>query len=515
MNGAESLVRTLVDSGVEVCFTNPGTSEMHFVAALDRVQGMRCVLGLFEGVVTGAADGYARMAERPASTLLHLGPGLGNGLANLHNARKAMTPVVNVVGDHATYHLAHDAPLTADIEGIARPVSGWVRTSPDAHSVARDGAEAVAAAWRHPGQVATLILPADTAWDASDGPAAPRPREAPSTVADETVAEIAALLRRGEPTVIYMTGHVLRERALEVAGRIANASGARLMGQVANARLERGAGRVAVTRLPYPIDKALAMLEGTLHVVLVGTDAPVAFFAYPDRPSVLAPEGCEIHRLSAADEDGVDALERLADALGARAAAPTLQSLDTPALPDSERLDIDSICRVIGALIPENAIVTDEAISTGRDLHRFTVGSQPHDWLQICGGSIGIGLPLATGAAVACPDRKVVALQADGSAMYTLQALWTQAREGLDVTTLLFANRAYECLKAELANVGAHNPGRKALDMLALDRPDLDWQSLARGMGVEAARATTTSELVREFRRGLASPGPFLVEVVF
>ena len=514
MNGAESLVRTLVNAGVEVCFTNPGTSEMHFVAALDRVPGMRCVLGLFEGVVTGAADGYGRMKDKPASTLLHLGPGLGNGLANLHNARKAQTPVVNIVGDHATYHVQHDAPLTADVEGIAWPVSAWVRTSRDARSVAGDGAEAVAAARTRPGQVATLILPANTAWEESDGPATMVPAPEAPRVAEERVKSVAAVLRSVEPTVILMTGHALRAHGLEVGGAIAAATGARLIGQMSNARLARGAGRVSIERVPYPVDEAIAMLEGVKNIVLVGAKAPVAFFAYPDKPSLLWPEDCAVHTLAEAHEDTVHALEWLADELGARLSGAALQSLERSPLPADGPLDIDAIACAVGALLPEDAIVADEAIGSGRRMHPFTAGSPPHDWLQICGGAIGLGLPMATGAAVARPDRKVIGLQADGSAMYTVQALWTQAREGLDVTTVLFANRAYASLKHELFNVGAHNPGRTALDMLEIGRPDLDWVALARGMGVEAGRATTNAEFVRELRAGLASEGPYLIEAV-
>jgi acetolactate synthase-1/2/3 large subunit len=512
MNGAESLVRTLVDAGVEVCFTNPGTSEMHFVAALDRVPGMRCVLGLFEGVVTGAADGYGRMQDKPASTLLHLGPGLGNGLANLHNARKAHTPVVNIVGDHATYHVEYDAPLTADVEGIAWPVSAWVRTSRDARSVAADGAEAVVAASTRPGQVATLILPANTAWEESDGPAGMPPVPDPPRVAEDRVKSVAAVLRSGEPTVILMGGQALRAHGLEVGGAIAAASGARLIGEMSNARLARGAGRVSIARVPYPVDQALAMLAGVKNIVLVGAKAPVAFFAYPDKPSLLWPQDCAVHTLAESHEDTLHALEWLADELAAPASGAVLQSLEQPALPAAGPLDIDSIANAVGALLPENAIVADEAIGSGRGMHPFTVGSPPHDWLQICGGAIGLGLPMATGAAVACPDRKVIGLQADGSAMYTLQALWTQAREGLDVTTVLFANRAYASLKHELFNVGARNPGRTALDMLEIGRPDLDWVALARGMGVEAGRARTNAEFVRELRAGLASEGPYLIE---
>ncbi|NCF83481.1 MAG: acetolactate synthase large subunit [Proteobacteria bacterium] len=514
MNGAESLVRTLVNAGVEVCFTNPGTSEMHFVAALDRVPGMRCVLGLFEGVVTGAADGYARMKDKPASTLLHLGPGLGNGLANLHNARKAQTPVVNIVGDHATYHVEHDAPLTADVEGIAWPVSAWVRTSRDARSVAADGAEAVAAAWTRPGQVATLILPADTAWEHSDGPAGMPAIPEPPRVAEDRIKSVAAVLRSGEPTVILMAGRVLRADGLAISGAIAAATGARVIGQMSNARLERGAGRFTIDRVPYPVDQALAMLEGVKNIVLVGAKAPVAFFGYPDKPSRLWPQDCAVHTLAEPREDMLHALEWLAEELSAPRDGALLQSPALPPLPADGPLDIDSIACAVGALLPENAIVADEAIGSGRGLHPYTLGSPPHDWLQICGGAIGLGVPMATGAAVACPHRKVIGLQADGSAMYTLQGLWTQAREGLDVTTVLFANRAYASLKHELFNVGARNPGRKALDMLEIGRPDLDWVSLARGMGVEAGRATSNAEFIRELRAGLASEGPYLIEAV-
>jgi len=513
MNGAESLVRTLVGGGVEVCFANPGTSEMHFVAALDRVEGMRSVLALFEGVVTGAADGYARMADRPAATLLHLGPGFENGAANLHNARKAATPMVNVVGEHATRHLRYDAPLSADIEAMARPVSHWVRTSRSARAVAGDAAEAIAAATAPPGQIATLILPADTAWEEAGGPAAvpaPAPR---AQVGADAVAQAARVLRSGEPTVLLLTGLALRAPALELAGRIAARTGARVMAQGANARIERGAGRVAVDRIPFVVDQALGVLAGVRHVILVGAKQPVAFFAYPGKPSLLTPEGCRMHHLAALGDDLEHALDWLADEVGARASEPRLQPAARPALP-SGRLDKERIAAVLGALIPEHAIVADESVTTGRGFFGLTAGAPPHTWMNNTGGSIGLGLPLATGAAIACPDRKVVCLSGDGSAMYTLQALWTQAREGLDVTTVVFANRSYEILLGELANVGAGNAGRKALDMLTLREPDLDFVQMARGMGVPGSRARSCEELARALAAGLAAPGPHLVEVM-
>ena len=514
MNGAESLVRTLVAGGIDVCFTNPGTSEMHFVAALDKVPGIRCVLGLFEGVVTGAADGYWRMADKPAATLLHLGPGLGNGLSNLHNARKASSGIVNIVGEHATYHIKHDAPLTSDIEGIARPVSAWVRTSPSARAVAADGAAAIAAARTAPGQIATLILPADTAWNDADGIAAVPAVAARTPVTADSVERCAKALRSGEPAMLMLTGLAVREHGLALAGRIATATGARLIAQGSNARIQRGAGRVPIERLPYPVDQALAVLKDVRHLILVGAKAPVAFFAYPDKPSVLTPEGCQIHLLSTIAEDSIAALEWLAEEVGAKKNGEVVQSVSRPALPTGGPITPDTLAASLGALLPEGAIVADESVTTGRGFFRMTAGAPPHDWLNNMGGSIGLGMPLATGAAVACPDRKVICLEGDGSGMYTVQSRWTQAREGLDVTTVVFANRTYAILRHELAGVGAGTPGRKAADMLDIGRPDLDWIALARGMGVEATRATTVDEFNRQLASALGTRGPRLIEAV-
>ncbi|OED36489.1 hypothetical protein AB833_27295 [Chromatiales bacterium (ex Bugula neritina AB1)] len=514
MNGAESLVQTLIDSGIETCFSNPGTSEMHFVAALDKIAGMRCVLGLFEGVVTGAADGYYRMTDKPAVTLLHLGPGLGNGLANLHNAKKAGSAVVNIIGEHATYHVEHDAPLTADIEGIARPVSHWVHTSRSSKDVAADGAAAVAAAVTYPGQVASLILPANTAWETAGQPAPKLQPPTPAEVPSDRIKAIAEVLRKGEPTAFVMTGHTLRAGPLETASRIAQATGATLLAQTSNARLERGAGRTPIASIPYPVDAAVKVLSEFKHLICIGAKPPVAFFAYPDKPSCLWADNCSNHILAHPDEDGVLALQALAEELDVTKSRPLIQNVSTPPLPDNGALTCANIAAVVAHLLPENAIVVDEGITASRDMPHTTAGAAPHDWLQICGGSIGIGFPLATGAAVACPDRKVVSLQADGSGMYTLQALWTQARENLDITTILLSNRAYAILKHELKNVGA-NAGTIATDMMELNRPDLDWVSMARGMGVEAGLATDINSLVKQIKAGLGSGGPYLIEAVF
>ena len=514
MNGAESLVRTLVAGGVDVCFTNPGTSEMHFVAALDKVDGMRCILCLFEGGATGAADGYARMAEKPASTLLHLGPGLGNGIANLHNAKRAQTPMVNIVGEHATYHRAYDAPLTSDIEGLARPVSGWVRTAMDSRAVAADGAAAIAAARTPPGQVATLILPADTAWNPGGPVAAVPPVASEEPVDAATTDAVARILRSGEPTLIVLGGKALRAETLTLAGRIAAKTGARLMAPTSNPRMARGAGRVAVDRVPYPVDQALGILKDFRHVILVSAKQPIAFFGYPGKPSVLTAPGCDIQTLAAAHQDVSAALAALADAVGAARTAALPSQAVRPSVPSGGTITPEAIAALLGSLIPENAIVCDESVTTGRGFFPQTRAAPPHDWLQLTGGAIGLGIPLATGAAVACPDRKVINLEADGSGMYTLQSLWTQARYGLNVLTLIWANRSYAILRGELASVGAQNPGRKALDMLSLGNPDLNWVELAKGLGVDGRRAVTIDELVGAFRAGLAAQGPFLVEVM-
>src|SRR3954465_1771003 len=484
MNGAESLVRTMVKGGVDVCFSNPGTSEMHFVAALDRVPGMRCVLGLFEGVVTGAADGYYRMKGTPASTLLHLGPGLANGLANLHNAKKANSGIVNIVGQHATYHIGYNAPLTSDIEGLARPMSSWVRTSPDAKSVAADGAAAIAAAKSAPAQIATLILPADTAWNEADGIAQVPAESQRANYSAQAVDHAAKVLRNGgASTLLLMTGSALTEHGLALAAQIAGKTGCKVMGQTYNPRMARGKGRFAIDRIPYVIEQALPILKDFKNIVLVEANDPVAFFAYPNKPSLLKPQGCEVHRMTTGAENSVAALEALAGALHAQSSDRQPQKLVELTRPTGA-LTHASIAQAIAMAIPENAIVVDESVTTGRGFFPPTAAANPHDWLQNMGGSIGFSTPVATGAAGACPARKVICMGGDGSAMYTLQSLWTQAREGLNVTTIVFANRKYQILLGEFAGVDAGDPGQRALDMLNIDRPALDWISLAKGMGV-------------------------------
>jgi acetolactate synthase-1/2/3 large subunit len=513
MNGAESLVRTFVASGVEVCFSNPGTSEMHFVAALDKVDGMRAILGLFEGAVTGMADGYARIAEKPACTLLHLGPGLANGLANLHNARRAATPIVNVVGDHATYHAQYDAPLTSDIMGFARPVSGWTHSSPSALTVATDGARAVQAAMQPPGQIATLILPADTAWNDAEGPAPALPRPLPAKPSEDAINRVVAALGNGKRTAILMRGTPLKERGLNAAGRIAAKSGARILCDTFSARLQRGAGRVKLERIPYFAEQIVEFLKDLDQLILVGTKPPVSFFAYPGKPSWCTPESAEIMHLAHAHEDGTAALEAVADAIGAPKQPAHVAELKKPDSPKA-KLDQYTVGQVIARYLPEGAILSDEAATSGAGTALATITAAPHDQLSLTGGSIGQGLPVATGAAVAAPNRKVVCIHGDGGAMYTLQSLWTQAREKLDVTTVIFANRSYAILNIELARVGAGNPGAKALSMLDLHNPELNWVQLASGMGVEASRVTAIEDFEDQFASAMKQRGPRLIEVM-
>ncbi|GEL20713.1 acetolactate synthase large subunit [Pseudonocardia asaccharolytica] len=519
MNGARALIQTLVDGGVEVCFANPGTSEMHVVAALDAVPRMRGVLTLFEGVATGAADGYARMADRPAATLLHLGPGLGNGLANLHNARRAGTPVVNIVGDHATFHKRYDAPLDSDLDAIAGTVSGWVRRCASSAEIGQDVAAAIAAATGPPGRVATLILPADVSWAdaAADAvgappgavPAARRLRDTPGTGAVDTAAKA---LGSGEPCLVLIGGEATRERGLHAAARIAAATGARLLSETFPTRMERGAGLPPVARLGYLADLAVHQLTGIRHLILAGAKRPVTFFGYPDKPSDLVPDGCQVHEVAPRDGAATAALEALADLVASDVRAPDATG-SRPALPTGT-LTADSAAAVVGALLPEGAIVVDEAITSGTGLAAATAGAPRHDWLTLTGGAIGYGLPAATGAALACPDRPVWCLQADGSAMYTISALWTQAREGLDVTTVLYQNSAYAILRLELTRVGAAAGGERARALFDLGDPRLDFVQIAGGMGVPAVRAGAAEELAAALHRAMAEPGPHLIEAV-
>ncbi|ORM71266.1 acetolactate synthase large subunit [Pantoea rwandensis] len=509
MNGAESLLRTLVNTGVEVCFANPGTSEMHFVSALDRVEGMRPILGLFEGVVTGAADGYARMTGKPAATLLHLGPGMGNGLACLHNARKAGSPVINIIGDHATHHRRFEAPLTSEVETFARTVSHWVRTTRDARSVAADTALAVQAARAHPGQIASLILPADAAWDAAERPAQKLPEAPRAQVSDEAISQVAAILK-SKKVAIMLRGDVLEDEGLIAAGRIASLTGARLVCDTYTPKIQKGAGRVKVERLPYRPTPAIEFLKGIEMMVLVGTQPPVAFFAYPGLPNELTPAGCGVMTLSFPHEDGTSALIALADYIG----APPTPTLVRDSLPKFSlglnALTSAEVGRIVADNLPVNAIICDESITASAGHFAIFDCAAPSDYLQTTGGAIGHGLPMAVGASVACPDRKVIVLEGDGSAMYTIQSLWTMAKEQLDVTVVIYANNTYAILRDELINVGA-TEGPQASAVFDINGPVIDWVRMANSMGVEAAVASTPSQFSDIFKSAMKYNGPFLI----
>ncbi len=509
-NGAQALITTLVDCGVDVCFGNPGTSEMHFVAALDTVPQMRGVLCLFEGVVTGAADGYARIAGKPAATLLHLGAGLGNGLANLHNARRAHVPMVNVIGDHATYHKKYDAPLESDIEPLADWTHGWTRRTDSGADVGRDAAEAVAASLATPARIANLILPADVSWNDGAEPSRPIAPVPPAPPDPKGINEIGTVLQAGEPSVLFIGGPATGERGLRAADRIAAATGARVLVETFPTRFTRGAGVPAIERLGYLAEQAAFQLEGVKHLIVAGTRPPVSFFAYPGKPSDLIPDGAAVHTLAGLETDVVAALEQLAD-LVAPGVEPRLAALALPDLPSGE-LNTQNWVQVIAALLPENAIVSDESNTSGFMLPMATTGSARHDLLTLTGGAIGQGLPVAVGAAIADPDRPVIALQSDGSAAYTISALWTMARENLDVTIVLLNNSAYAILRLELSRVGAEAAGPKAKDLLDLSRPNMDFVKIAEGFGVPATVATTCEELAEQFSRALAEPGPHLID---
>jgi acetolactate synthase-1/2/3 large subunit len=514
MNGAESLIRTLLAGNVETCFTNPGTSEIHIVAALDKIPEMRCVLGLFEGVVTGAADGYARMSGSPACTLLHLGPGLGNGLANRHNASRAEVPIVSIVGQHATSHLRYDTPLVSDIEGIARPYSRWLRTSSAASEIGKDAVDAIAAARKAPGQIATLIVPADVAWS-EGGTIAALPQLRRVALPDaKAIEQSAAALRSGERTAILLSGNALYGQGLAAAGRIAAATGAKLFAPYPVTRVARGFGLPPVERVAYVLEQGVEQFKEFRQLILVGANPPIAYFAYPGKNSIFTSPECAVSTLARPDEDLVGALGALEQVLpaGGNQASSSAQKAERPALPEGE-ITLPGLASAVGALLPENAIVVDESMTSGRGMMAATKGIPPHDWLGNTGGSIGIALPLAVGAAVACPERRVLCLTADGSGMYTLQGLWTMAREGLNVTTVVFANRDYAVLKREFSYLGIGEPGPRALSMFEIGRPDLDWVKLAGGLGVPARRVTSLGGFAKALREGFESEGPSLIEV--
>lgn len=513
MNGADLLIKKLADAGVTACFANPGTSEMQLVAALDKEPRIRAVLGLFEGVVTGAADGFARMTDSPALTLLHLGPGYANGIANLHNASRARVPVLNMIGDHATHHLELDAPLTSDIDGLTKAVCAWTGVSTSADDLPEIGLKAWQASMAYPGQVTAFIAPANHAWDTANSDADIPAIPAPSTVSDEQIGEAVEALRHSEAKALFMGGHALREDGLIQAGRIAEATGARLITETFFTRQQRGAGRVETERLPYFGEMAAEHLQGLDTLIIVGSKPPVSFFAYPGKPGWLSPDGVNLIQMGDHTFDTVDTLTRIADALGAPAEVTKVAQRKQHTL-ESGPINAVELGKVIANRLPENAIVSDEGATNGLGAFLMTGNAASHDWLTLTGGAIGQGLPLALGAAVACPDRKVLALEADGSAMYTVQALWTMVREDLDVTVLILNNGSYAILNIELARVGVEQPGPTALSLLDLTNPAIQWTDIAKGMGMAAERVDTVDTLDDAVARAMDERGPRLIEVI-
>jgi acetolactate synthase I/II/III large subunit len=512
MNGAQALLDTLVDAGVEICFANPGTSEMHLVTAIGKSDAVRPILCLFEGVVSGAADGYARMSEKPAITLLHLGPGYANSMANLHNARRAHVPLVNIVGDHATWHHQYDAPLTSDVPAHARLHSHWLRVSESAEDLALAGAEAVCASLEGAGKIATLIVPANHAWEPATKSYDRMQHVAPAAVSGDIVKRVADALGNGKRTALVLGGRALRAPALETVGRISAATGAALLCETFPARLQRGAGRVPVQRIPYFAEQAIEFLKEFEQMILIGAQRPVAFFAYPGVASVLAGDSCAMLELAGVDDDIATACAGVAAAIG----APMRIQTQARVVPEQAAGELTpaAIGDVMSQLLPDSAIIADEGITCGLELFNRTQGAVAHEWLAITGGSIGQGLPVSFGASIACPERKVVAFQADGSAMYTVQALWSMVRENCDITVVLLNNGSYAILNVELARLKADEPTPKTLSMLDLSNPDIDWVSIARGMQMPASRVATVEAFHEQFGAAMQSRGPRLIEVI-
>ncbi|MEX2468421.1 MAG: acetolactate synthase large subunit, partial [Pseudohongiellaceae bacterium] len=486
MNGATALIETLADCGVEFCIANPGTSEMHLVQALDAVPRVKSVLALFEGVCTGAADGIGRMTGKPAATLLHLGPGLANGIANLHNARRANSPIINIVGNHPNYHVGYDAPLTSDIDTLAQNYSCWIKSTSTAASLAQDAADAYTATLRQSsgsrGQIATLIMGADAAWGPAQGKVRPNPLPGRSQVDEQTMAAIAAVLKNGARCAFLLEHHATEQAAMEAASRIAGKTGCKLFNGTFPGRVDGGPGRVAINRLPYFPEQILAALDGVEHLILVGGEVPASFFAYQGVPSQLLPPGCQVHRLCFREDDAIDALARLSERLGAGKSGVTRfekQAIDAP----EGELNNKSIIQAIAATLPEEVIVCTDS-GGGNSAYPFCQGANTNTWLSLTGGAIGQGGPCATGAALACPDRPVLALLGDGGAAYTIQSLWTQAREGLNVTTVIFANNTYNILNHEYAKIGVEKPGEIAASLFDISNPTIDWVAMATSFGV-------------------------------
>jgi len=515
MNGAQALFKALTDAGLDTCFANPGTSEMQLVYEIGLTKDVRPVLCLQENTVTGAADGYARMAGKPAFTLLHVAAGFANGIANLQNAGRANTSVVNIVGANATYHQPnypeHEL-INGHIVDLARVVSHWAHQAKSASDLAVLGALATRYARIGAGKICTVIAPTNCHWDPAVAPPVPAgPMESPK-VSPQTIQDAVGLLTNGKKTGIVLGSHSMYGDGLELAGRIAAKTGADLLGEATPSRFARGEGRVPVQLIPYLPEHALPVLKRYQQLILVGALFPVTTFAYKGQPLSKVPEGCEVSTLATVDHDILSALSDLAKAVGAPSQPAARQARSKSSLPAGVLTDA-AIGQSVGMLLPENAIIVMECPTTEPAIYQYTEGARAHDYLQAStGGAIGSGLPVALGAAVACPDRKTVLFEGDGSGMYTNQALWSMAREKANVIVVILKNDNYAILEIELARVRDGDSNDKMQSMMNLNNPTIDWVKIAEGQGVPASLATTAEEFHKQFEAALRTEGPRLIE---
>ena len=511
--GADLLLRSLENEGIDTCLANPGTSEMHLVAAIGKSSLMRPILCLFEGVVTAAADGFWRMKRYPAATLLHLGPGYANGMANLHNAKKAFSGLVNIVGDHAEWHLEFDAPLTSDLEGHVKLHSDWFTKSINPTNLGQLGTLSCIEAKSGWGKIASIIVPANHSWEVGEEQKQSlSPTVGMLPVDDSILKNTAKSLRLNKKRALLLGNRGLSRKSIEYASAIAKATEADLLCETFFPRVYRGAGEVKIKRIPYFAELAIDFLASYEQIFLVGAKEPVGFFAYPDIPSKLSPPACSIIKVASKDEDVEQALQDLYEDLSLKSRPKVVFSHGDRIT--SITLDETSVSQIISELLPENSIISDEGITCSASLYAQTETAAPHDWLCLTGGSIGQGLPLGFGAAIACPDRKVITFQADGSAMYTVQTLWSMARENTDITVILLNNSSYAILNIELDRLKTGPRNDKTLSMLNIDNPMIDWVEISKGLGVEASRSTNVKEFREQFHNAMKQKGPRLIEVI-
>lgn len=509
MNGSECLVGTLINHGVDLLFTNPGTSEVGLLAEIGTSEQIRAVPVLFEGIAAGAADGYFRMTGCPAATMLHVGPGLANAWSALHNAAKARSGVVNIVGQLSEAHLEYESPLKSDLLALATSVSDVVRYPLSSARVGIDAHAAADAAKR--GKVATLVMANDVGW--SDGAELATPPGAQNTDAHGALDPAAmTALKQGPRTLFLLGGLALDVGAQRDAAAIASATGCSVMIEWANARCERGGDLPSWARIPYPVDEAVRTLAAYDTIVLCGAAEPIAFFNYRNSPSRLAAPSARVIDLHA---EGADVRLALGAARRALASDPA-----RPCHPPASRYTYgapkspDPVSAAIAAALPEDAIIVNEAITSASDLFAASAAAPRHTWLDNLGGSIGFALPAAIGAAIGAPGRRVIALCGDGSTMYSLQGLWTMARENLDITVLVFANRAYKILINELVQASDAHLNDRTFSLLQLDNPAIGWAKLSGSLGVDATRVHSFDQLKAALTLALDTQGPRLIEVV-